>query len=85
VERVRAARDAGEPRPVRARDHDGAEQPVVELVQDLWGQFARGGDPGHAWPRYTAAGDQHFTVDTQPAIGSGLDRDVCDFWDSVAP
>ena len=61
-----------------------AEAPLVGLVEDLWGNFARAGDPGHGWPRYTAARDAHFTIDLPPGIGAGLDRDTCDFWDALA-
>jgi para-nitrobenzyl esterase len=61
-----------------------AEQPLVELVQDLWGSFARTGDPGHGWPRYTAAGDAHLVLDLPPATGVHLDADACDFWDALS-
>jgi para-nitrobenzyl esterase len=61
-----------------------AEQPLVDLVQDLWGRFVHTGDPGHGWPRYTAAGDAHFVLDLPPATGARLDADACDFWDSLS-
>jgi len=61
-----------------------AERPLVGLVQDLWGNFLHTGDPGHGWPRYTAAGDAHFVLDLPPSRGTHLDADTCDFWDSVA-
>ena len=60
------------------------EQPLVELVQDAVGSFARTGDPGHGWSRYTAATEAHFVFDLPPATGAHLDRETCDFWDSVA-
>lgn len=60
------------------------EQPLVDRVQDLWGAFVKSGDPGHGWPRYTAASDPHMTLDVAPTAGTGLDRETCDFWDSVA-
>ena len=62
-----------------------AEQPLVDLVEDLWGKFAYTGDPGHGWPRYTTAGDQHLILDTQPTTGAHLDQQICDFWDSLSP
>ena len=61
-----------------------AERPLVELYQDLWGGFVRTGDPGHGWPRYTAARDPHFTIDLPARAGAGLDRATCDFWDTLA-
>jgi para-nitrobenzyl esterase len=59
-----------------------AEQPLVDTVQDAWGKFAHGGAP---WPRYTVERDENLFFDTKPTVGSGLDRDICDFWDSLAP
>lgn len=67
-----------------------AEQPLVQLVQDLWGSFARGGAPrapggaGLAWPRYTAAGDEHVTLAIPAQTGARLDAALCDRWDSFA-
>ena len=61
-----------------------AEQPLVDLVQDLWGGFLRTGDPGHGWPRYTAGGDAHFVLDLPPSTGAQLDAAACDFWDSLS-
>ena len=61
-----------------------AEQPLIELVQDLWGQFAHTGDPGHGWPRYTKLRDEHFVLDLQPSTGAQLDQAACDFWDSLS-
>ncbi len=61
-----------------------AEQPLVDLVQDLWGNFAHTGVPGHGWPRYATATDEHLVIDTTPSVGHGLDRESCDFWDAIA-
>ena len=60
------------------------ERPLVDLVEDAWGSFAANGAPEHGWPRYTADSDEHFVLDLSPSIASGLDREVCDFWDSLA-
>ncbi len=60
------------------------EEPLVDLVQDVWGRFVASGDPGHGWPRYTAARDEHFVFELPPTVGSGLDRETCDFWDALA-
>src|SRR5262249_9149735 len=66
-----------------------AEQPLVDLIQDLWGNFRRAADPGpgcpgHGWPRYTAAGDAHLVLDLPPSTGAHLEADACDFWDSLS-
>jgi para-nitrobenzyl esterase len=62
---------------------DPTERPLVELVEDTWGQFMATGDPGHGWPRYTAEGDAHFVLDLAPHEDRGLDRASCDFWDTL--
>jgi para-nitrobenzyl esterase len=60
-----------------------AEEPLVDLVGELWANFARTGNPGHGWPRYTAERDEHFTIDLPPSVGAALDREACDFWDAL--
>jgi para-nitrobenzyl esterase len=61
-----------------------AEQPLVDLVQDAWGQFARTGDPGHGWPRYTTKRDEHFILDLPASTGTHLDHAACDVWDALS-
>jgi para-nitrobenzyl esterase len=61
-----------------------AEQPLADLVQDLWSAFVHTGDPGHGWPRYSAADDAHFVLDLPPSTGARLDASTCDFWDSFS-
>ena len=61
-----------------------AEEPLVDLVQDLWAGFLHTGAPGRGWPRYTAGSDAHLVLDLPPSTGAHLDADACDFWDSVS-
>jgi carboxylesterase type B len=56
------------------------EQPLVDVIQDRWGQFAHGGDP---WPRYEATSEAHFVLDVQPSTAAHLESEICDFWDSL--
>jgi para-nitrobenzyl esterase len=60
--------------------------PLVDAMEGYWTQFATSGDPNGGsspmWPPYTTAGDQHLTLDTSIAVGTGLDKANCDFWDS---
>ncbi len=63
-------------------------QPLADAIEGYWTRFAISGDPNGApsptWPAYSAAGDQHMTLDTSVAAGAGLEKAQCDFWDSVA-
>lgn len=61
---------------------DQAEQPLVRTFEDMVGDFARTGNPGHDWPSYDARSDRHEVLDVPAGHGAGLDREVCDFWDS---
>jgi para-nitrobenzyl esterase len=62
------------------------EQPLAQTMMDAWGAFARRGDPSTpslAWPRYTAVGDEHMTLDLVAAAGTRLKQETCDFWDEL--
>ena len=63
-----------------------AEAPLVDVVEDAWGRFvaksAIRAAAGRALHRPRA--DPHFVLDLRPGAGSGLDRDTCDFWDTLA-
>jgi para-nitrobenzyl esterase len=52
-----------------------------------WARFAATGDPNGggalAWPRYTAATDQHLAIDVVPRVAGQLRRAQCDIWDLV--
>jgi len=56
------------------------EQPLVDLIQDRWGMFARGADP---WPRYDRMTESYFVLDLRPSVAAHLKSEVCDFWDSL--
>ena len=64
-----------------------AARPLAEAVQGYWTRFAKAGDPNDGvaaqWPIYSAAEDQHLTLGTPIAVGSGLNQARCDFWDSI--
>lgn len=66
----------------------GFVQPVPSLQDAMrghWYHFAQNGDPNGegliAWPKYDATSDQNMTFVDPPAVGSGLQKDACDFWD----
>jgi para-nitrobenzyl esterase len=62
-------------------------QPLSDAIQRYWARFAKTGDPNGSpdptWPVYSQAGDQHLTLDTTIAAGSGLEKASCDFWDTL--
>jgi para-nitrobenzyl esterase len=78
----------GDPAAPFSRLFPGAPVPpdpaLVMRVQDYWLRFARTGDPnggaGPAWPRYSAASDEHLVLDRSTTTGTGLDKAECDFW-----
>jgi para-nitrobenzyl esterase len=59
---------------------------LVEAIQSYWTNFAISGDPNGPdlvpWPKYDGVSDQHMTLVATPAVGSGLQKAACDFWDS---
>ena len=66
-------------RPSRlAGDHEA----LAEAMQDLWTTFARTGDPGSGWPRFSAAtGVAESLAPPRPATETGFAKDhQCAFW-----
>lgn len=61
------------------------DQSLLAAFQGYWWQFGRTGDPNGGtrptWPKYNAESDQHMTLTATPAVGSGLSRSDCDFWE----
>lgn len=62
-----------------------AGQPVADLLQRLWTQFALTRAPSADWPLYDPATDQHLILDLAPHTGTALHADVCEFWDALWP
>ena len=75
----------GNPNPLLAPVLDA---PTVTTVQGYWSKFVVSGDPNGkvqpVWPQYDAASDQHVTLQSASAVGTGLSMADCDFWDSLA-
>jgi len=63
------------------------DRAIARLMAGYWARFAATGDPNGAgapaWPRYTAASDQHLVLDAAPRVAGQLRRDQCDTWDAV--
>ena len=63
------------------------EKALAKTIVQYWSSFADTGTPqaagAVAWPAYDAATDQNVQLDVVPALGFGLKKSVCDFWDSV--
>jgi para-nitrobenzyl esterase len=59
---------------------------LVAGMQGYWGSFAMSGAPAHdgapAWPAF-AADEKHVVLDVPMSIGDALEKDECDFWDTV--
>lgn len=58
---------------------------LVDAIQRYWINFAYRGDPNgpqlHNWPRYNPTDDQHVVLADPVSVGSGLQRQACDYWD----
>ncbi|MDB4989578.1 MAG: hypothetical protein JWN04_4756 [Myxococcaceae bacterium] len=63
-------------------------EPLRASVQSYWRAFASTGDPNVSgqpnWPAYDTAGDAHMTLQAEAAASSGLSKDDCDFWTTLA-
>jgi para-nitrobenzyl esterase len=57
-------------------------------IQGYFTQFAASGDPNRqaqpTWPVYDPVNDPYMTLKETSEAGSGLSKDDCDFWDSLA-
>lgn len=60
---------------------------LVAGMQGYWASFAKTGTPSHAtspaWPAY-GADEKHVVLDAPISTGEALEKDDCDFWDTVA-
>jgi para-nitrobenzyl esterase len=59
-------------------------------MMKYWTTFAKNGDPNFTnsplWPAYDTEGDEHIEFTTHSTHrSSGLEKEMCDFWDSVWP
>jgi carboxylesterase type B len=59
---------------------------LVAGMQGYWGSFARTGAPSHdsstAWPAF-GADEKHVVLDVPISTGEALEKENCDFWDTV--
>jgi para-nitrobenzyl esterase len=67
----------------------GPEIPLSQSMMGYWTRFAASSSPegGGAvdWPAFHTASDQHLVLDLTIAMGSGLKKAHCDFWDGILP
>jgi para-nitrobenzyl esterase len=63
------------------------EKALSEAIGNYWTSFAKGSDPTAtvAWPKYTAAGDQHLVLDTTVSVGTALNKARCDALEKLVP
>lgn len=75
----------GNPNPLLAPMLD---EPTLMTMQGFVMQFAITGDPNGRgslmWPAYDEASDQHMSLKTASAAGTGLAKADCDFWAGLA-
>jgi para-nitrobenzyl esterase len=62
---------------------------LADQVDGYWFRFASTGDPNDpsavAWPKYLETTDTSITLDSTITTTAGLDKDACDFWDTITP
>jgi len=61
--------------------------PLVKSMQGYWTEFARSGDPNGPsrlpWSRYNAGSDRSLQLDLHSKQVSGVQKEACDFWDTL--
>jgi len=75
---------------------DGPEIQLARNMVTYWTNFAIYGNPNGNitstpslsaqppfWPLYDAINDQNQVLDLSISTGTGLDKDLCDYWDSL--
>jgi para-nitrobenzyl esterase len=56
---------------------------AATALQQIWTGFAKTGDPGAEWPRYTEAGDEYRVLASSMSTGTAFKASQCAFWDSL--
>jgi len=65
------------------------ERKLSLRVEKYWTNMARTGNPNSGvsnpplWPNYQNSSDLHLNINLDIEVGSGLKKDLCDFWDSI--
>eukprot|EP01048_Picozoa_sp_COSAG05_P008032 COSAG05_NODE_593_length_8488_cov_13.560367_5_plen_590_part_00 len=67
---------------------DTWDRRMADTIGELWASFAKVGTPneveGVHWPKYNASSDLHLEIRHPLGVKSGLSREQCDFWDTLA-
>lgn len=60
---------------------------LSSAIQGYWSRLAGSGDPNGkdalAWPKYDASKDETMVLDLTSKVESGVNKDICDFWDGL--
>jgi para-nitrobenzyl esterase len=64
-----------------------ADVALAGEMMEYWLRFAATGDPNGdgatAWPRFTAAADEHLLLDAPTSSAAGVRTSQCDLWDAL--
>jgi para-nitrobenzyl esterase len=65
---------------------DADEQKLSQAIQGYWSSLASDGTPKGAkdWPLYAEAADESLVLDLAITTETGLNKSLCDFWDSIS-
>ncbi|MEZ4307004.1 MAG: carboxylesterase/lipase family protein [Polyangiaceae bacterium] len=78
----------GNPGQLTPKPLSDEEIPLSQAIMGYWSRHADKGDPNGdgapEWPAFSAAGDENIVLDLTISKQTGLRKQECDFWDTVA-
>lgn len=73
---------------ITTASYDDRDRELARLISAYWVRFAATGDPNGgarpAWPKYTAASDQHIEFGDAIAVKANLRKDAADLFERIA-
>ena len=62
-----------------------ADRNVSRNMMKMWAGFAKNGDPGFGWPKYTMADKSYLNIALQNKVEKNWKPDVIAFWSDLVP
>ena len=61
------------------------DRTVSRKVMAMWTDFAKNGNPGNSWPKYTHSGRQHMVIGSNLTTSNELASRMLEFWNDLVP